>query len=53
VAGRIRTMLKYVRPDKLWVSPDCGFSQTARWLAVEKLKTLVAAAETVRAELQK
>jgi 5-methyltetrahydropteroyltriglutamate--homocysteine methyltransferase len=44
-------MLKYVRPEKLWVSPDCGFSQTARWLAVEKLKSLVSAARIVRAEL--
>jgi 5-methyltetrahydropteroyltriglutamate--homocysteine methyltransferase len=51
VANRIRTMLKYVRPEKLWVSPDCGFSQTARWLAVEKLKSLVSAARIVRAEL--
>jgi 5-methyltetrahydropteroyltriglutamate--homocysteine methyltransferase len=52
VADRIRILLKYVRADKLWVSPDCGFSQTARWLAVEKLKSLVKAAEMVRAELK-
>jgi len=53
VADRIRTLLKYVKPEKLWLSPDCGFSQTARWLAVEKLKSLVAAAKMVRKELKK
>lgn len=51
VTDRIRTMLKSVRPDKLWLAPDCGFSQTARWLAVEKLKSLVEAAHIVRREL--
>ena len=52
VADRVRTLLRYVRREKLWVSPDCGFSQTARWLAVEKLRSLVQAAEIVRAELK-
>ncbi len=42
-----------MKPEKLWLSPDCGFSQTARWLAVEKLKSLVAAAKMVREELKK
>lgn len=51
VADRIRTLLKSVRADKLWLAPDCGFSQTARWLAVEKMKSLVAAAKLVRGEL--
>lgn len=52
VAGRIRTLLKHVRAEKLWLAPDCGFSQTARWLAVEKLKSLVAATRMVRSELE-
>lgn len=51
VADRIRTLLKYVPADKLWLAPDCGFSQTVRWLAVEKLKSLVKAAAIVRKEL--
>jgi 5-methyltetrahydropteroyltriglutamate--homocysteine methyltransferase len=51
VAGRIRAALKYCAPDKLWVAPDCGFSQTVRWLAVEKIKTMVQAARIVREEL--
>jgi 5-methyltetrahydropteroyltriglutamate--homocysteine methyltransferase len=44
-------MLKYVRPEKLWLVPDCGFSQTPRFLAFQKLCNLVKAAEVVRAEL--
>jgi 5-methyltetrahydropteroyltriglutamate--homocysteine methyltransferase len=48
---RIRLMLKYVRPEKLSLVPDCGFSQTPRFLAFPKLRNLVGAAEVVRAEL--
>ena len=33
VADRIRTCLRHCAPDKLWVAPDCGFSQTVRFLA--------------------
>ncbi len=51
VAERIRTLLKSVRPEKLWLAPDCGFSQTARGLTVGKLKSLVAGARIVRREL--
>ncbi|MCO6451764.1 MAG: hypothetical protein J5I90_13350 [Caldilineales bacterium] len=51
VANRIRSALKFCAPDKLWVAPDCGFSQTVRFLAVEKMKVMVEAAEIVRAEI--
>ena len=51
VADRIRTCLRYCAPEKLWVAPDCGFSQTVRWLAVEKMKVMVAAAKLVRKEI--
>ena len=51
VADRIRKCLKYCDADKLWVAPDCGFSQTVRWLAVEKMKVMVEAAEIVRKEV--
>jgi 5-methyltetrahydropteroyltriglutamate--homocysteine methyltransferase len=53
VADRIRTLLRHVRPEKLWLAPDCGFSQTARGLAVGKVASLVAAAAMVRAELSR
>jgi 5-methyltetrahydropteroyltriglutamate--homocysteine methyltransferase len=51
VAERIRIALKYVAADKLWVTPDCGFSQTARWAARGKLKAMVEGAAIVRREL--
>ncbi len=51
LAERIRLMLKYVKPEKLSLVPDCGFSQTPRFLAVAKLKNLVKAANLVRSEL--
>ncbi len=51
VAERIREVLKYTDPAKVWVSSDCGFSMTARWVAREKLKAMVAGAKIVRAEL--
>ena len=51
IADRIRILLKYVPADKLWLAPDCGFSQTVRWLAVKKLHHLVQAARIVRDEV--
>jgi 5-methyltetrahydropteroyltriglutamate--homocysteine methyltransferase len=51
VAQRIRTALQYVAADKLSITPDCGFSQTARWAAQRKLKAMVAGAKIVRYEL--
>lgn len=51
VVQRIRLLLKYVPADKLWVTADCGFSQTARWAAFAKLRNMVAGARRVRAEL--
>ena len=51
VAALLRRVLKHVRPEKLTVTPDCGFSQTARWAAVAKLKAMVAGTEIIRREL--
>jgi 5-methyltetrahydropteroyltriglutamate--homocysteine methyltransferase len=51
VAGRIRTALQYVAPEKLWIVPDCGFSQTARWATYAKLVSMVKGTEIVRREL--
>lgn len=51
VADRIRAALRYVEPDKLWIVPDCGFSQTARWATRRKLAAMVQGAEIVRQEL--
>ncbi|MBZ0283234.1 MAG: methionine synthase [Anaerolineae bacterium] len=51
VAERVRAALKYVAPDKLSITPDCGFSQTARWAARRKLVAMVEGARIVRREL--
>jgi len=51
VARRVRVLLKYVPAELLGLCPDCGFSQTARHIAVVKLRNLVAGVRMVRAEL--
>ncbi len=51
VAERIRTALKYVPPERLWINPDCGMGNTPRWICVEKLKAMVEGTRIVRREL--
>jgi 5-methyltetrahydropteroyltriglutamate--homocysteine methyltransferase len=36
-----------VPPERLTLVPDCGFSQTARWAAIAKLRALVAGRDLV------
>ncbi len=50
VAALLRKALNHVRPEKLAITPDCGFSQTARWAAAAKLKAMVTGTEIVRSE---
>lgn len=51
VAERIRTALKYIPAEKIWINPDCGMGQSPRWICVEKLKAMVAGTRIVRREL--
>jgi 5-methyltetrahydropteroyltriglutamate--homocysteine methyltransferase len=51
IAERIREVVKHTDPARLWISSDCGFSMTARWVGREKLKAMVAGTNIVRAEL--
>jgi 5-methyltetrahydropteroyltriglutamate--homocysteine methyltransferase len=51
VEERIRACLRHVAPERLSVSPDCGLSQTARFLARAKLASLAEGARRVRATL--
>ena len=51
VAWRIHQILRHVSPERLVLTADCGFSQTARWVAVAKLRALVEGAALVRREL--
>jgi 5-methyltetrahydropteroyltriglutamate--homocysteine methyltransferase len=53
VAERIRLLLKNVDPNRLYISPDCGFFQLPRWLAYLKLEAMVAGVNIVRRELGK
>lgn len=48
VAERVRAALRYVPADQLAITPDCGFSQTARWAARAKLRAMVAGVQIVR-----
>lgn len=52
VADRIRQVLKYAPPEKLYINPDCGFFQLPRWLTCRKLEAMVAGTKIVRAELE-
>lgn len=51
VAERIRTVLKYVDASRVSATPDCGFSQTARHVAVGKAKALAEGVRIVRESL--
>jgi 5-methyltetrahydropteroyltriglutamate--homocysteine methyltransferase len=51
VADRLRQVLKFIEPERVCVTPDCGFSQTARYLAVRKLASMVEGVKLVRREL--
>jgi len=48
VEERVRAALRFVPPERLSVSPDCGLSQTARWAARRKLESLVEGARRAR-----
>jgi 5-methyltetrahydropteroyltriglutamate--homocysteine methyltransferase len=52
VASRIRTVLKHVPPDRVSITPDCGFSQTARHISVAKARSLAEGARMVRREIK-
>jgi len=51
VAGRIRSALNHVRPEKLFISPDCGMKFMPRDRAFGKLKAMVEGTRIVRKEL--
>ncbi len=51
VAARIRRALPHVSAENVIVAPDCGMKYLPREIAVGKLKSMVAGAALVRAEL--
>lgn len=52
VAERIRKVLAHIDAERVTLTTDCGLKQLPRPCAVEKLKSLVAGAQIVRAELR-
>jgi 5-methyltetrahydropteroyltriglutamate--homocysteine methyltransferase len=48
VADRLRQVIRHVPPERVSITPDCGFSQTARHVAVAKAKAMVEGVRTVR-----
>jgi 5-methyltetrahydropteroyltriglutamate--homocysteine methyltransferase len=51
IAARGRLALRHLAPEQLWLVPDCGLWETPRWVAVSKLRSMVAAARLLRREL--
>jgi 5-methyltetrahydropteroyltriglutamate--homocysteine methyltransferase len=51
VAARIRRALDVAGPEKLVINPDCGFWETPRWIARQKLQAMVEGTRLVRREL--
>ena len=51
IAERLRLVLKYIEPERVAVTPDCGFSQTARHVAVRKAANMAAGVQMVRDKL--
>jgi 5-methyltetrahydropteroyltriglutamate--homocysteine methyltransferase len=51
VAERLRRVLQHIDPGRVHVTPDCGFSQTARFVACRKLANMVQGVRLVRRDL--
>ncbi|MBI2898101.1 MAG: cobalamin-independent methionine synthase II family protein [Deltaproteobacteria bacterium] len=51
VAERVRQVLRYISPERVTLTTDCGMKQLPRPCAVGKLRSLVAGAAIVRREL--
>jgi len=52
VAERLRQTLKHIDPERVQVMLDCGFSQTARFVAMRNLTNKVEGVRLVRRELK-
>lgn len=50
VAERLRLVLRHIEPERVHVTPDCGFSQTARFIAQQKLANMVAGVRRIRGD---
>jgi len=48
IEGRIEKALEVLRPEQLWIDPDCGLKTRTVQEAIGKLKNMVAAARRIR-----
>jgi 5-methyltetrahydropteroyltriglutamate--homocysteine methyltransferase len=53
IAERLRTTLKFIDPARVHITPDCGFSQTARSIACRKMASLAEGVRIVRQEISR
>jgi 5-methyltetrahydropteroyltriglutamate--homocysteine methyltransferase len=51
VAERIRTILRYIEPERVTLTTDCGMKQLPRPVALGKLRSLAKGAAIVRSAL--
>jgi 5-methyltetrahydropteroyltriglutamate--homocysteine methyltransferase len=51
IERRVRRALDYLRPEQVWLNPDCGLQTLPREAAIGKMRNLVEAARRVREEL--
>jgi len=51
VEQRIRRALEVLKPEQLWIDPDCGLKTRTREETMEKLRVMVDAAKKVRRSL--
>ena len=51
VASRLRQVLDYLPPERVFVNPDCGLRHVPQDAAFHKLKAMVEGVELVRSEL--
>ncbi len=52
VKRRIQQALEVLKPEQLWVDPDCGLKTRTREETVNKLKAIVKATQEIRAQLR-
>ena len=56
IVARVKELLQYFEPDKIYLNPDCGFGTFAERnvnthaVAIEKMRTITEAAHLLRAE---
>ncbi|MEM3402183.1 MAG: methionine synthase [Candidatus Hadarchaeales archaeon] len=53
VEKRIKKALEVLRPEQVWVDPDCGLKTRSVEEAVKKLEVMVEAAKKVRREIER